>query len=165
MTLSLAAIMLVVVGCSDDNDNNPMIDNSPSMDIVETAAADGRFTTLLAAATAADLVDALKSEGPLTVFAPTDDAFNALPEGTVEALLQDIDALTAILTYHVVPGAVTSAQLAGQRLSVETVQGQTVHVNGWPRLAHRRSATPNCLPSYCVLVCGERMPCRWGRDC
>jgi uncharacterized surface protein with fasciclin (FAS1) repeats len=127
MTLGLAAIMLIVVGCSDD-DNNPMIDNNaPTMDIVETAAADGRFTTLLAAATAADLVDALKSEGPLTVFAPTDDAFNALPEGTVEALLDDIDALTAILTYHVVPGAVTAEQVVTLS-SAKTLNGASITI-------------------------------------
>jgi len=138
MVLGLAAIMFVMVGCSED-DNNPVVTNGPTMDIVETATADGRFTTLLAAADAADLVGALKSEGPLTVFAPTDDAFNALPEGTVEALLQDIDALTAILTYHVVVGAVTSTQvvaldsaatLNGAKLNI-TVNGDgTVMVDG-----------------------------------
>jgi uncharacterized surface protein with fasciclin (FAS1) repeats len=119
--------MLIVVGCSDD-DNNPMIDNNaPTMDIVETAAADGRFTTLLAAAEAADLVEALKSEGPLTVFAPTDDAFNALPEGTVEALLGDIDALTAILTYHVVPRAITAEEVVTLS-SAETLNGAEVAI-------------------------------------
>lgn len=108
MTISL----LLVVGCSDD-ESNPLISGNPeqALDIVETAEAAGNFTTLLAAVEAADLVDALKSEGPLTVFAPTDEAFAALPAGTVEALLQDIDALTAILIYHVVPGAVTAAQV------------------------------------------------------
>lgn len=110
---ALAIVAMLAVGCSDDDDNNPLSNNNnaPTMDIVETATSAGNFTTLLAAAEAADLVDALKGEGPLTVFAPTDDAFAALPEGTVEALLNDIDALTAILTYHVVPGAVTSAQV------------------------------------------------------
>lgn len=109
----IAVLAIAMIGCSDD-DSNPAIsapDSGPTLDIVETAAADGRFTTLLAAAEAADLVGALKSEGPLTVFAPTDEAFAALPEGTVEALLQDIDALTAILTYHVVPGSVKAAQV------------------------------------------------------
>lgn len=110
---SLAVMSMVFVGCSDDDKNNPVMspNDGPTMDIVETAAAAGNFNTLLAAAEAADLVDALKSEGPLTVFAPTDDAFAALPEGTVEALLNDIDALTAILTYHVVPGEVRAAQV------------------------------------------------------
>ncbi|HAV78725.1 MAG TPA: beta-Ig-H3/fasciclin [Anaerolineae bacterium] len=78
------------------------------MDIVDTAVADGRFTTLVAAVTAADLVDTLKSEGPFTVFAPTDDAFAALPEGTLESLLlpENKQALTDILLYHVVSGKV-----------------------------------------------------------
>jgi uncharacterized surface protein with fasciclin (FAS1) repeats len=104
-------MVVFVIGCSDDDDGNIMGNNGPTMDIVETAAADGRFTTLLAAAEAADLVDALKGEGPLTVFAPTDDAFNALPAGTVEALLADPDALAAILLYHVVAGEVKAEQV------------------------------------------------------
>lgn len=126
----LTIVSMMSIGCSDD-DNNPMTSNtpnpSPTMDIVETAAAAGNFTTLLAAAEAADLVDALKSEGPLTVFAPTDDAFAALPEGTVEALLQDIDALTAILTYHVVPGAVTAEQVVTLS-SAATLNGAEVTI-------------------------------------
>jgi uncharacterized surface protein with fasciclin (FAS1) repeats len=127
--LAIMAIGLVAVGCSDDNDDNPITSTTPqpTLDIVETAAANGNFTTLLAAAEAADLVDALKSEGPLTVFAPTDDAFAALPEGTVEALLQDIDALTAILTYHVTVGAVTSDQVV-QLTSVPTLNGAELTV-------------------------------------
>jgi uncharacterized surface protein with fasciclin (FAS1) repeats len=108
----LAIVSLMAVGCSDNN-SNPMTSTAPepTMDIVETATAAGNFSTLLAAVEAADLVEALKSDGPLTVFAPTDEAFAALPEGTVEALLQDIDALTAILTYHVVPGAIKAAEV------------------------------------------------------
>ena len=99
-------------------------------DIVDIAASNGNFNTLVAAVTAAGLVDTLKSDGPFTVFAPTDAAFAALPAGTVEGLLADPEALAAILTYHVVPGAVTSDQLAGQRLSVATVNGESVHVDG-----------------------------------
>ncbi len=82
-------------------------------DIVDTAVADGRFTTLVTAVTEAGLVDTLKSEGPFTVFAPTDDAFAALPEGTVEGLLADIPALTNVLLYHVVPGKVMAADVVG----------------------------------------------------
>ena len=120
--LAILALGLTVVGCSDD-DNNPINSTpEPTLDIVETAMANGNFKTLLAAAEAADLVDALKSEGPLTVFAPTDDAFAALPEGTVEALLQDIDALTAILTYHVAVGEVTAAQVV-KMPTVATLNG------------------------------------------
>lgn len=127
MTFGIAAIMLIAVGCSDDEKNPLTASNAPTMDIVETASADGRFTTLLAAVEAADLVGALKSEGPLTVFAPTDDAFKALPEGTVEALLQDIDALTAILTYHVVVGEVKAAQVA-EMSSVQTLNGTSITI-------------------------------------
>ncbi|TAG15741.1 MAG: fasciclin domain-containing protein [Rhodobacterales bacterium] len=101
-------------------------------DIVDIAASDDQFSTLVAAVTAAGLVDTLKGDGPFTVFAPTNAAFEALPAGTVESLLkpENKDQLIKILTYHVVPGAVTSDQLAGQRLNVETVQGQTVHIDG-----------------------------------
>jgi transforming growth factor-beta-induced protein len=95
--------------------------------IAEIAAADGRFTTLVAAAQAAGLVGALNSEGPLTVFAPTDDAFAALPEGTVEALLADIPALTNILLYHVVAGQAMAADVVGLT-SVTTLQGQDISI-------------------------------------
>ncbi len=97
------------------------------MDIVDTAVADGRFTTLVAAVQAAGLVDALKAEGPLTVFAPTDDAFAALPEGTVEALLADIPTLTDILLYHVVDGKVM-AEAVVELSQAMTLQGQYVDV-------------------------------------
>jgi len=95
-------------------------------DIVDTAAAAGSFTTLLAAAEAAGLVDALKGEGPLTVFAPTDDAFAALPEGTVESLLlpENKDALAGILKLHVIAGSkVKSKDLAGQQITATTLNG------------------------------------------
>lgn len=80
------------------------------MDIVDTAVSAGIFETLVAAVSAAGLVDTLKGEGPLTVFAPNDDAFAKLPSGTVESLLkpENIDQLVAILTYHVVPGRILS---------------------------------------------------------
>ncbi len=105
-------------------------------DIVDTAVDAGTFETLVAAVTAAGLVDTLKGEGPFTVFAPTDEAFAALPEGTVEALLQDIPALTAILTYHVVPGKVMSGDLSdgmtaatvnGAEVTIGTMNGVTVN--------------------------------------
>lgn len=99
-------------------------------DIVDTAVAAGSFTTLAAALTAAGLVDTLKGPGPFTVFAPADDAFAALPEGTVDELLKDPSGrLTQILTYHVVPGQVmasTVVTLNGER--VTTVQGTDVTV-------------------------------------
>ncbi|MEE4120505.1 MAG: fasciclin domain-containing protein [Paracoccaceae bacterium] len=96
-------------------------------DIVDTAIAAGNFETLVAAVQAAGLVETLKGEGPFTVFAPTDEAFAALPEGTVEGLLEDTDTLTSILTYHVVPGAVMSSDLS-DGMEAETVQGQTVTI-------------------------------------
>ena len=103
-----------------------------SNDIVDIASSNDDFSTLVAAVSAAGLVDTLKGDGPFTVFAPTNDAFAALPEGTVESLLEpeNRDQLVSILTYHVVPGNVTSDQLAGQRLNVATVQGSTVHIDG-----------------------------------
>ncbi|MEO1716472.1 MAG: fasciclin domain-containing protein [Planctomycetota bacterium] len=111
----------------------------PTLNIVETAAEAGTFQTLLAAATAAGLADALTGEGPLTVFAPTDEAFAALPAGTVDSLLQpeNIDTLRAILLYHVVEGDVRAAQvvnldaagtLNGQRVDV-AVNGSTVNID------------------------------------
>jgi uncharacterized surface protein with fasciclin (FAS1) repeats len=94
-------------------------------DIVDTAAAAGSFTTLLAAAEAAGLVDALKSEGPLTVFAPTDEAFAALPAGTVETLLlpENKGALAGVLKLHVISGKVKSKDLAGQQITATTLNG------------------------------------------
>lgn len=126
---SLAVFSLAMIGCSDNEDKNPASSGNagPTLDIVETAAAAGNFTTLLAAAEAADLVDALKGAGPITVFAPTDEAFAALPAGTVEALLNDPDALTAILTYHVVPGEVTAEQVI-TLTSAETLNGASVTI-------------------------------------
>jgi uncharacterized surface protein with fasciclin (FAS1) repeats len=107
-----------------------------AQDIVDVAVGAGTFTTLVAAVEAAGLVDTLKGEGPFTVFAPTDEAFAALPEGTVEALLADIPALTAILTYHVVPGKVMSTDLSdgmmaatvnGAEVTIGTMNGVTVN--------------------------------------
>ena len=99
-------------------------------DIVDTAKSAGSFNTLLAAATAAGLVDTLKGDGPLTVFAPTDDAFAALPAGTVESLLkpENKDKLVAVLTYHVVAGKVMSTDLSDGMMA-KTVQGGEVKVS------------------------------------
>ena len=100
-------------------------------DIVDTAVAAGSFNTLVAAVGAADLVEVLKGDGPFTVFAPTDEAFAALPEGTVETLLkpENKDQLVAVLTYHVVPAKVMSADIAGKKASVLTVEGDRLSVN------------------------------------
>lgn len=98
-------------------------------DIVDTAVADGRFSTLVAAVQAADLVDTLKGEGPFTVFAPTDEAFAALPEGTLDSLLllENRQQLTDILLYHVVPGKVMAADVVGLT-SAPTVLGEEATV-------------------------------------
>ena len=106
--------------------------SASAANVVETADQAGTFKTLLAAAQAAGLADALATTTNITVFAPTDEAFAKLPAGTVENLLkpENKDQLIKVLTYHVVPGAVTSDQLAGKRMDVATVEGSTVHVNG-----------------------------------
>jgi transforming growth factor-beta-induced protein len=98
-------------------------------DIVDTAVADGRFTTLVAAVQAAELVDTLKGEGPFTVFAPTDDAFAALPAGTVEELLkpENKQKLTDILLYHVVSGKVMAADVTALT-SATTILGKEVAI-------------------------------------
>lgn len=95
-----------------------------SKDIVDTAVSAGSFGTLVAAVQAAGLVDTLKGDGPFTVFAPTDEAFAALPQGTVEGLLKPENKaqLVSILTYHVVPGKVLSTDLSNNMM-VTTVQG------------------------------------------
>jgi uncharacterized surface protein with fasciclin (FAS1) repeats len=99
-------------------------------DIVDTAVGAGDFTTLVTAVQAAELEETLRGEGPFTVFAPTDDAFAALPAGTVDSLLADPTAdLTDILTYHVVPGEVLAADVAGlDGEAVTTVNGATFTV-------------------------------------
>jgi uncharacterized surface protein with fasciclin (FAS1) repeats len=98
-------------------------------DIVDTAVAAGDFTTLAAALDAAGLIDTLKGDGPFTVFAPTDAAFAALPEGMVESLLkpENKDQLIAVLTYHVVPGAVKAGDVV-KLDSAKTVNGESVTI-------------------------------------
>jgi len=98
-------------------------------DIVDTAMAAGSFKTLAAALKAADLVTALKGSGPFTVFAPTDEAFQKLPAGTVETLLkpENKEKLRAILTYHVVAGKVTSAEVV-KLTSAKTLNGQDLNI-------------------------------------
>ena len=105
--------------------------NAMSKDIVDTAAGNDQFKTLVAAVKAADLVDTLKGDGPFTVFAPTDEAFAKLPDGTLEDLLkpENKDQLVAILTYHVVPGKIMAADIDGESKSVKTVQGDTLAVD------------------------------------
>jgi uncharacterized surface protein with fasciclin (FAS1) repeats len=95
-------------------------------DIVDTAVAAGSFKTLAAALQAAGLVDTLKGKGPFTVFAPTDDAFAKIPKADLDALLKDQAKLTAVLTYHVVPGTVMAKDVKAGK--VKTVQGGEITV-------------------------------------
>ena len=117
---TIAALPLTLIGAT-----------SNALDIVDTAVSAGQFNTLVAAVEAAALVTTLKGDGPFTVFAPTDEAFAALPEGTVENLLkpENKDQLIAVLTYHVVPGKIMSSDIAGTATMVESVQGSELDVN------------------------------------
>jgi uncharacterized surface protein with fasciclin (FAS1) repeats len=96
--------------------------------IIDTAVQAGSFSTLVAAIKAANLVDTLKGAGPFTVFAPTDEAFAKLPEGTVDALLKDIPKLKKILTYHVVSGKVMASDVVKLK-SATTVEGSDVKID------------------------------------
>ncbi len=116
LTMTAAALFAVPAFASNHGEPGTIVDIAVGAD---------DFETLVAALEAADLVETLQGDGPFTVFAPTDAAFDALPEGTVEALLEDPDALAAILTYHVVPGAVMSGDLEDGMMA-ETVQGESV---------------------------------------
>ncbi len=123
--LALLLVFIVsLVGCQQQPPAPP-----PTPDIVDTAIADGNFTTLVAALEAAELVDALKADGPFTVFAPTDEAFAQLPEGTVEALLlpENQEQLQSILLYHVVVGSVLAEDVV-EMTSAETLEGQEVAI-------------------------------------
>lgn len=121
-------MMLVVVAVLVLGSVQAFSGSDDKKDIVDTAVGAGSFTTLVAAVQAAGLEETLRSEGPFTVFAPTDEAFAALPEGTVENLLkpENKDQLVAILTYHVVPGKVTSADV------VKVTEAKSVNGKGIP---------------------------------
>lgn len=105
--------------------------SAKAQDIVDTAVSAGMFNTLVTAIQAAGLVDTLKGDGPFTVFAPTDEAFSKLPEGTVEELLkpENREQLVAVLTYHVVSGKIMSADIAGAVTEVASVQGGTLSID------------------------------------
>jgi len=124
--LLVFALAAAIISCDEEEEATPT--PTPVLqDIVGIAAGDDRFETLVAALQAADLVSTLQGEGPFPVFAPTDDAFDNLPAGTVDALLQDIPALTDVLLYHVVSGKVMAADVVGLA-SATTVLGQDVTV-------------------------------------
>jgi transforming growth factor-beta-induced protein len=128
VALLIVAVPFAVAACGGNDEEatpapTPATSSPMAEDIVGTAVAAGSFTTLTAALEAAGLVDTLKGEGPFTVFAPTDEAFAALPAGTVDSLLADPKGdLTQILTYHVVPGKVMSTDIT-DGMTATTVQG------------------------------------------
>jgi uncharacterized surface protein with fasciclin (FAS1) repeats len=121
--LGVLAVMLGFAG-------SVKAESMANQDIVEVAASAGSFKTLVAAVQAAGLVDTLKGQGPLTVFAPTDEAFKKLPAGTVENLLkpENKDKLIAILTYHVVPARVTASEVVNLD-SAKTVNGRALRIS------------------------------------
>ncbi|MBS3733373.1 MAG: fasciclin domain-containing protein [Phycisphaerae bacterium] len=138
----LAVAALAAAGCGPTHHDSATKGGSScgaagtSADIVDTAVGAGEFNTLVTAVKAAGLVETLKSDGPFTVFAPTDAAFDKLPDGTVEALLADKAKLKAVLLYHVVPGKVTAEEVVklheaetagGAHLPIKVSHG-TVHV-------------------------------------
>jgi uncharacterized surface protein with fasciclin (FAS1) repeats len=123
LSSAVLAASLLVSGPGTDSE----ITDDPTMNIVETAVSAGSFNTLVAAVKAAGLVETLSGEGPFTVFAPTDEAFAQIPEEKLNALLADKEALTAVLTYHVVAGEVLAADVVNLS-SAETVNGQSVEI-------------------------------------
>lgn len=149
LILPMASLAIVLAACSSSASTSPspaapatpaasaaptptMASESPSAaaamgDIVATADGAGTFKTLLAAAKAAGLVETLQGKGPFTVFAPTDEAFAALPAGTLDGLLADPEALKKILLYHVVSGEVTADQVVGLT-SANTVEGSPIAI-------------------------------------
>lgn len=134
----MAIIALVVAACSSSDDEattettaaateTTAAAEEMTTDTVVDVAIANEFTTLVAAVQAAGLVETLQGDGPFTVFAPTDEAFAALPEGTLEALLEDPAALAEILTYHVVSGKVLAADVVGLE-SATSVQGSDIAI-------------------------------------
>jgi uncharacterized surface protein with fasciclin (FAS1) repeats len=131
LVVSMAALTFALAACSGGATPTPATPApTPAAemgDIVATADAAGSFTTLLTAAKAAGLVETLQGEGPFTVFAPTDEAFAALPAGTLDKLLADPEALKKILLYHVVSGKVTADQVVGLT-SADSVEGSPIAI-------------------------------------
>lgn len=123
MGLVIAGLFVVFVSVGLTADMGKM----HKKNIVETAIAAGSFNSLVTAVKAADLVETLSGKGPFTVFAPTDDAFNKIPAETLEALLKNKEKLTAVLTYHVVPGNVMASDVVKMQ-SAKTVNGQELNI-------------------------------------
>jgi uncharacterized surface protein with fasciclin (FAS1) repeats len=132
--LLIPALALALTACSTAASSSPSPEATPApsmeamtKDIVATATEAGSFKTLLTAATAAGLVETLQGDGPFTVFAPTDEAFAALPAGTLDGLLADPEALKKVLLYHVVSGKVTADQVVGLT-SADSVEGSPIAI-------------------------------------
>ena len=132
MSIAMLVLMSVTIFAQMDT---KMVTKAVNNDIVQTAINAGNFTTLATALTEAGLVDALKGEGPFTVFAPTDEAFKNLPDGALEGLLKDKEALKNVLLYHVVSGKVSSKEvvdlnqattLNGSDLKIKTDDGKVM---------------------------------------
>lgn len=151
-TLTSLALGVALLGSSS---------HARESDIVDTAVGAGSFETLVAAVKAAGLVDALKGDGPFTVFAPSDEAFAKLPAGTVENLLkpENKDQLVAVLTYHVIPGKVMSGAVVGTQQAVTTLQGGKLAINGLSgvRVNDARVVTPNVAASNGVIHVIDRV--------
>lgn len=148
-TLSVLFVTLLLTAFAQANHHEM------KRDIVDVAAENGSFTTLVAAVKAAGLVETLKGDGPFTVFAPTDEAFAALPEGTVDMLLkpENKDKLVAVLTYHVVPGKIMATEVMKLN-SAETVQGEAVMIaidNGNVMINNAKVAMPDVEASNGVI--------------
>ena len=126
ITTLISAFMFVGMPAFAGSHGGGKMDDK-KMDIVDTAVKAGRFNTLAAALTAADLVATLKGKGPFTVFAPTDAAFAKIPKADLDALLKDKAKLTAVLTYHVVAGKVMAADVKAGK--VKTVQGSEITIS------------------------------------
>ncbi len=141
----LAACVLLVPG--------PVVPKARAATIAEIAAGNGSFSTLVAAAQAAGLIETLSGPGPLTVFAPTDEAFARLPEGTVTALLADLPRLRQILLYHVLPGAVPASSIidGGRQVTVQGAAVRTTVTNGAVLINESRVVTPNIEASNGII--------------
>lgn len=124
---AFVALALVAAGSAVKAGGSYGSQSEAGMDIVDTAVAAGSFKTLATALQKADLVETLKGEGPFTVFAPTDEAFAQIPRDQLDALLADKEALARVLTYHVVPGKMAAADVAGTS-SMRTVEGGNLTV-------------------------------------
>ena len=129
---AIAALGLVAAPAYAEHHEKKDMAKAAKADVVDTAIGAGQFKTLVAAVQAAGLEGALRAPGPITVFAPTDAAFAALPAGTVESLLkpENKDKLVSILTYHVVDGKTKSKDLAGKQLNVTTLNGAALAIDG-----------------------------------